>query len=152
QNWFVNHRCRRRPNLPPQCAQRVCIGPYASLNSCSDATLVRLDQAIDSIPRSTAFVRQHRPDLVCAGCRIGRGRGPTVDGLTDMELRCHGAAEWWERRGYLIRQSVPIAAHGTEPCMAALRSKAHTGSGWGPWSPVVYGKPCRFSAASGAAD
>jgi hypothetical protein len=38
QNWFVNHRCRRRPNLPPQCAQRVCIGPYASLNSYSDAT------------------------------------------------------------------------------------------------------------------
>jgi hypothetical protein len=33
-----------------------------------------------------------------------------------MELWCHGAAEWWERRGYLIRQSVS----DTDLVLAAL--------------------------------
>jgi hypothetical protein len=58
---------------------------------------MRFDQALDSIATLTAFLRQHRPDLVCAGCRIARGQGPKVDGLADVELRCHEAGDWWER-------------------------------------------------------
>ena len=48
--------------------------------------LMRFDQAFDSIPRSTVFLR-----LVCTGRGVLRGWGaPKVDGLTDVELMgCH---------------------------------------------------------------
>jgi hypothetical protein len=48
---------------------------------------MQLDQALDPIPMPTVFFRQHRSNLVPAGCGVARGcGGPKVNGLADVEL------------------------------------------------------------------
>ena len=88
----LDRTCRRNARIvyALEALRRVAIFCLAQFLFRHDA-LVRLNQAFDSILTSTIFFRQHRSDLIHAGCGVAREcGGPKVYGLTDMKLlRCH---------------------------------------------------------------
>ena len=76
------HKKRETAAMSPNLMRRSIRAPTRRVHAVRSG---------NSIPRSTVFLRQQRPDLVCTGRGVLRGWGaPKVDGLTDVELMgCH---------------------------------------------------------------